>query len=333
MTGAKVSVLLPVYNCEDYVVQAIDSILQQSHRNLEVLVADDASTDSSRTIISAYNDERIVFLHNASNLGYLKTINNLMQHSTGDYITFQDADDWSHPDRIKLQLECLARERLHVCGTAIHNTSSDGKVIGRNVYPRSSGEIASNALAGLSAVCYATVMFSRDVYRDVGGYREFFRYGGEDVDWFLRIIERYDCRNLAKPLYYYRFYPDSITGSVNILRQVASLRIAREMSVQRSQGQADYLERGAPAEAEMRYEQILRSLEENPFAESVFRFNQLLRKRAHRTALAVLRDIVQQPGPPLARITVVLGCLMKLLLGVDRYRKLFKPPGRVAESS
>jgi glycosyltransferase involved in cell wall biosynthesis len=318
----KVSIVMPAYNCEKFVRVAIESILNQTYTNLELLIADDASTDSTRQIIDSISDPRISLHHNDKNLGYLATVNKLLQVCTGEVITFQDADDWSDASRISVQVMYLADNKMQICGTGAYQTSMSGDVKGMTLFPENSAKIARNISLGMSVACYASLLFSREVLETIGGYRPFFTFGAEDVDWLYRIIEKYECGNVASPLYYYRFSGASITDSVNILRQVASLRFARDMARDRAAGHLDVLQRGdldgARRAMGAHYEQLLRQ----PFAEEVFKFNQLIRKRAYAQAFVIIRRLLAKQGSMLQKLAVIGVCGLKLLVGIDNYRLL-----------
>ena len=98
-----ISVIMPAYNCELYVEMAIKSILEQTYKDFELLIADDASKDNTKKIIDdlAKTDSRIKTFHNESNLGYLQASNKLFEKCSGEYITFQDADDFSDVTRFE----------------------------------------------------------------------------------------------------------------------------------------------------------------------------------------------------------------------------------------
>ncbi len=102
-----VSVIIPAYNCERFIIQSLDSIINQTYQNLEIIVCDDASKDKTRKIIDSYSDPRIKRFHNEYNMGYLITWNKLMAFATGEYITFQDADDVSDTKRIEILLKAF----------------------------------------------------------------------------------------------------------------------------------------------------------------------------------------------------------------------------------
>lgn len=124
-----VSVIMPAYNCEKFIRQALDSILQQTYPHLEILVADDASKDRTKQIIDSYGDPCIKRFHNTENLGYLKTWNKLMTFAQGKYITFQDADDYSEKDRIEKLLSHLSKNtKLSVVGSNVKYIDVSNKI-------------------------------------------------------------------------------------------------------------------------------------------------------------------------------------------------------------
>ncbi len=103
-----VSVLMPVYNtAENILRESIESILQQSFSDFELLICDDGSFSSPEAVVVSFNDPRIKFLRNEKNLGVAKTRNRLMDAAQGEYIAWQDADDISLPERLEKQAEFL----------------------------------------------------------------------------------------------------------------------------------------------------------------------------------------------------------------------------------
>lgn len=102
-----VSVILPVYNAEKYLEEAIESILNQSFDDFELIIIDDGSTDLSASIIQSYQDQRIVFISNHQNKRLIETLNIGLSRAKGKYIARMDADDISLPDRLSKQVEFL----------------------------------------------------------------------------------------------------------------------------------------------------------------------------------------------------------------------------------
>jgi len=106
-----VSVIIPAYNSEKYVLEAIESVLFQTYRNLEVIVVDDKSTDNTLSIISSIKDERLHLYRNECNRGIAYTTNRAVSLSRGEYIALMDDDDISMPDRLKIQVDFLEKNR------------------------------------------------------------------------------------------------------------------------------------------------------------------------------------------------------------------------------
>lgn len=114
-----ISVVLPVYNAEDTLKEAIDSILCQTHTRIELIIINDGSTDNSERIIENYNDHRIRFYTNETNKGLIYTLNRALSLCNGDYIARMDADDISLPHRLETQLQYLKRHPdIDVVGSA-----------------------------------------------------------------------------------------------------------------------------------------------------------------------------------------------------------------------
>lgn len=104
-----VSVIMPVYNAQKYLKRAIESILNQTYQHFEFIIVDDASTDSSSKMLKSFKrkDKRISLIRNKENLGVTKSLNEGIAAASGKYIIRMDADDWSYPDRFKLQVELM----------------------------------------------------------------------------------------------------------------------------------------------------------------------------------------------------------------------------------
>ena len=125
-----ISVIMPAYNCEKYIRQAIDSILNQTCQNIELIISDDKSTDNTKKILDSYSDTRIKRFDNNVNLGYLKTFNKLIAFAKGEYIAFQDGDDYSDINRLDLLLTEFKKDNeLGACGSNFTKISKDGELL------------------------------------------------------------------------------------------------------------------------------------------------------------------------------------------------------------
>lgn len=113
-----ISVLMPVYNGEKYLREAIDSILNQTYTNFEFIIINDGSTDTTEEIILSYEDERILYIKNEENLRLIRTLNKGLDLAKGKYIARMDADDISLPSRLEKQVKFMEKNpEVGLCGT------------------------------------------------------------------------------------------------------------------------------------------------------------------------------------------------------------------------
>ena len=110
----KISVIMSVYNSDSFVATSIQSILDQTFNDFEFLIYNDGSTDETLESLKSFRDidERISIISSRQNIGLTKSLNKLVQHSKGDILARQDADDISFPDRFKIQYDKLVRNNL-----------------------------------------------------------------------------------------------------------------------------------------------------------------------------------------------------------------------------
>jgi len=237
-----ISVIMPAYNAERYIKQAIDSILNQTYTNIELLIIDDASTDSTASIIASYHDKRVRIYKNEKNTGYLKTSNILLSLAKGAFITFQDADDFSDINKIEYQLKTFEKHpEIGVCATNYIAMRDDGSEMFCSIFPLEFNDIMSYIPENFY-IHPNTFLFKREVYESVGGYREYFdRIGCEDYDWLCLIAEKYSIIALKEAFYYYRFSENSITRSFKNRRNLYSLELVRFLFKQRKKTGTDAL--------------------------------------------------------------------------------------------
>lgn len=115
-TVVEISVVMPVYNAEKHIEEALDSIVSQSFTNFECIIVDDGSTDRTLEAIHTFNDSRIIVLEKGHD--YISSLNLGMEKSRGKYVARMDADDIMHPDRLRVQHTIMEAEPvITVCGT------------------------------------------------------------------------------------------------------------------------------------------------------------------------------------------------------------------------
>jgi glycosyltransferase involved in cell wall biosynthesis len=233
----KVTVLMPSYNAEKYLGEAVESILNQTFEDFEFIIINDGSTDKSADIIESYSDKRIKAIHNQKNIGLIKTLNKGIYLSKGKYIARQDADDISLPDRLKKQVQFLdERPEIAMVGSAAIRINRDGKVLDVIKYPADNKSI-KNSLLRQNTFWHTSVMLRKECLNEVGSYREFFKYI-EDYDLWLRISERYKVANFSEPLVKYRFQLNSVTVK-NLKEQLIMQDITKKIALERKKKGTD----------------------------------------------------------------------------------------------
>ena len=129
MDGSKVSVIVPVYNVENYLKRCLVSIMDQTYTDLEIILVDDGSTDRSSEICDEYasNDPRFKVIHK-SNGGLSSARNAGISAATGDYLSFVDSDDHPEPDMISSMIECMSRTGADLCICGCNVVDGSGNV-------------------------------------------------------------------------------------------------------------------------------------------------------------------------------------------------------------
>lgn len=232
-----VSVILPVYNGERFLHRALDSILGQSFTDFELIVVDDASTDRTPSILGDYKDPRIVKLANSENVGQTRSLNRGLQIARGGLVARHDADDISHPDRLRLQVESMqACHKLVLLGTAYERIDRQGRVL-ETVRPPTANESLQKRLERGNIFCHGSVMMRRELVEKVGGYNEYFKVT-QDYDLWLRLAEHGELANLPQVLYQFRFDEASVSRQKRGL-QLAYRQLAWELARERRAGQRE----------------------------------------------------------------------------------------------
>lgn len=204
-----ITILMPVYNGEKYLREAIDSILNQSFVDYELLIINDGSNDNSISVIESFKDSRIKLVHNEKNIGLAETCNRGLDLATGEYIARMDCDDVSLPDRLRKQFEFMeSHPEIGICGTW-------AKVIGENQgyiikKPTTSLETKTSLLFSTCFI-HPTVMMRKEVINNSGiRYKKEFDPGDDYVFW-VEISNFTKFANLPEVLLHYRMHPRNIS--------------------------------------------------------------------------------------------------------------------------
>ena len=199
-----VSVIIPTYNVENYIDECIQSILNQTFKDFEIIICDDCSTDGTLTRIEKYCDySNIRVFKNEKNLGQALTRNKCIENSKGNFILIQDADDISVPNRIEILLNEFEPNIDFVGSACFCFNENDGifeNLVNKHIYPK-----PKNLLYGISFV-HASIIFRRNCIESVGGYRSTkHTMRGEDYDLIMRLYaDGFQGKNIPNLLYGYR---------------------------------------------------------------------------------------------------------------------------------
>jgi len=223
----KISVLMPVYNGEKYLKEAIESVLHQTFSDFEFLILDDGSTDKSAEIIQSYADSRIVFLQNEKNLGIVKTLNHGLDAARGEFVARMDADDVSLSERLKTQLQFLeAHGEFVLCGSAVEVVDEKSDIL-RTYVPFLDDATLRMALALHNNFTHGAVMMRKDAVMQVGKYSEQ-AYLVEDYDLWIRLSRVGKICNLPQILYQWQENPLGECSRNAAKQKKAAQKIANE---------------------------------------------------------------------------------------------------------
>ena len=205
----KISVIMPVYNGDKYLKEAVDSILNQTFSDFEFIIIDDGSTDNTEQIIKSYDDKRILYIKNEQNLGVAESLNKGLDMAKGEYIARMDADDISLPERFEKQLQYMERHKnIAVCGSSIECFGAVKNK--RSTAPCGKKKIRLSLLIK-SGVFHPTVIMRRSIIE-----KEHYRYNAyydkvEDFELWTRVAVKYRINNIKEVLLRYRIHSNQVT--------------------------------------------------------------------------------------------------------------------------
>ena len=208
MTSPTVSVLLPVYNAQDYLRESIDSILNQSFTDFELIIMNDGSTDGSKEIIDSYSDSRIKVVHQ-ENAGLPVTLNRAIALAKGQYLARQDADDVSLPERLERQVD-LMRQGIDICGCDFDIIDATGQLTQKIIVPHTD-QMMIITLACTVPFAHGSVMLRKSFLEKHSLYYDE-SVVTEDYDLWCRIFQTGGVfGNVPESLFHYRQLTQSLS--------------------------------------------------------------------------------------------------------------------------
>ena len=199
-----ISVILPAYNASNYIAESINSILNQTYEDFELIIVNDGSKDQTAEIVNSFKDSRIKLVNNDSNMGIVFSLNKAIAISVGKFIARMDSDDIAMQDRLAKQIEYLRNNNLEICGCAIKTFGSMEKTI---TYPELIEDVRFFSIFG-SPLAHPTVLgnanlFKKYLYKNVAA---------EDYDlWSRMLIDGVRIGSMKDALLNYRVHSDQVT--------------------------------------------------------------------------------------------------------------------------
>lgn len=202
-----ISILLATYNGEKYIKKSIESILNQTFKEFEILIGFNGTTDNSKNIVSEFNDSRIKIFDYYDDKGKSKTLNKLVKEAKYDWIAIQDDDDIWLPKKLEKQIELV--DRFDVIGTQIFYIDENENIIGKPSLSLTQEEIIKKCLLGENQIANTSAIFKKDLAIRINGWDENIT-GIEDFDFWLKLI-KFNARfiNLKKELVLHRIHKNS----------------------------------------------------------------------------------------------------------------------------
>ncbi|MCK4493955.1 MAG: glycosyltransferase family 2 protein [Methylococcales bacterium] len=226
-----VSVLIPVYNAGSYLVEAVESIINQTYSNLEIIIVNDGSTDGCIATLKNLQDRRIRILHQ-DNQGKAAALNHAFEQLKGTYFVIQDADDRSYPERIEQQLACMQKYPELAAVYIRHDLILNDKQFAPNFAQTSAEECEALIDVFKIPAHDATGMYKMSFIGDMR-FDKSLRIG-QGVDFVLRVGEKYPIMCLGACLYTYRInYNSTIRQDVN--KNNLSVNVIRQKACERRQ--------------------------------------------------------------------------------------------------
>lgn len=212
-----VSVIVPVYNRAHYVAETIESILAQTYKNIELILINDGSTDSSLIVLQEYqrrHPDKVVIV-DQENQGQIAARNNGIKKAKGEFIAFLDSDDLWYPEKLELQLPYLKND-VALVYSAIENIDQNGTVLNQEYCDESLVSDMYAALLVQNRMTGGSVVVTKRALDDVGLFDPEFK-AAENWDLWLRICRKYRAALVNKVLVKYRIHPGNMSANHQLM--------------------------------------------------------------------------------------------------------------------
>ncbi len=227
MNNPMISVVMPVYNGEKYLQEAIDSILNQTFTDFEFIILNDGSTDKTEEIIVSYDDPRIVYVKNEINLQIVETLNKGIELAKGKYIARMDADDISLSERFEKQITFLQKNsNIDILGTWF-------ETFGKKEYiqklPTEHEQIKSDLLL-YTPLAHPSIFMKREIFKQ---YQYSVNYPkAEDYALWIQLISKFNFSNIPEVLLLYRLHNNQTSSSLDSVQLDSTVKAVNQLLIQ-----------------------------------------------------------------------------------------------------
>ena len=226
-----ISVIIPTYNAAKYIEETLQSVINQTYNNIEIIVVDDGSTDQTEAILQSYKDPRLVYIKQANSGGPAKPRNTGIAASKGEYIAIFDSDDLMTPNKLSIELEALKRTpNSAFCCSNYSMIDDKGCLITADLWETNKayqklnktrkdsfgnilfrpGEIVNSILLH-NFIASSSMLIRKNVFQSLGGFDETLQ-NTDDYDMWLRMSPLYSCICVPQALHHYRVREGNITS-------------------------------------------------------------------------------------------------------------------------
>lgn len=216
-----VSVIIPAYNCSDWISDTLESVLNQDYQNIEIIVIDDGSTDNTRNIVCSFG-KKVKYFYKI-NGGQSSARNLGIKYALGKYIAFIDSDDLWVKEKLTLQVELLENNNFKwAYSDGIAFDSSSKAILFR--FKEMSRQYDGDILINLFQSCFIpmpSVIINKEVFSNIGYFNEDYNFRNrEDWEMWIRIAEVYPVALIPEILVKYRVHQNSVTGSESLIERL-----------------------------------------------------------------------------------------------------------------
>ncbi len=223
----RITVFMAAYNAGDFISESIQSVLEQTFEDFELLIVNDGSIDHTVQAIQFFTDDRIRLIHNERNMGLVYTRNRVLEEARGTYIAILDSDDVAFPDRLQLQYDyMITHPHVALCSAHAMLIGENGEALDQQFTVTTSDHINMELLFG-NPFINSNAFFKTSVIKDLNGYQNY--APAEDFELFFRMSEKYALANIDSVLVKYRIHVKNSSSVQSLALKENELRIIKKM--------------------------------------------------------------------------------------------------------